>query len=317
MADQSDSPEPQADPEVEALLQFEPVVRKCVRHDGWTAEKQREFVRALAILGHAEQSAIAVGGTMSGAYKLRSAAGGEGFAAAWDGALALHLRRHPRPEPKGRPSRGEILSGTGRKPWPANDNGSSGPDFESPEAEMRAREALFEKIIRKYWLKVAAERKARREGRIVAADYYVRQLTYIEIVLEIGGHAHTLLKDLHLGGRDYFDIVATPMSLLLDQCRRLIWKEGGEPERPPLPPLGRHDDRTAIGEPSESEFSPDRDGRYQLWVERQAERVAVAREAQRVWEEKARAEAAAWAKREAAKDEAGEDGAAGEGEAQP
>ncbi|HET9640423.1 MAG TPA: hypothetical protein VFP12_14580, partial [Allosphingosinicella sp.] len=50
-----------------------------------------------------------------------------------------------------------------------------------------------------------------------------------------------------------------------------------------------------------------RDGDYRLWEARQAERIAIAREAQQAWEEKARAEAQAWAKREAG-------GKAGEGE---
>jgi hypothetical protein len=104
MSDPNPPPrQPHPDPEVEALLHFEPVVRRCVRHDGWLADRQREFIIALTVLGHAEQAAHAAGGTMSGAYKLRSAAGGEGFAAAWDSALALHLRRNPRPEPEGPP----------------------------------------------------------------------------------------------------------------------------------------------------------------------------------------------------------------------
>jgi hypothetical protein len=291
--------EPHPDPEVEALLHFAPVMRKCVRHDGWLPERQRQFIVALTMLGHVEQAAIALGGTLSGVYKLRTAAGGEGFAAAWDGALALHLSRHPRLEPKGRPSRGEILSGTGRKPWPANDTGSSSPEFESPEEELRAHEELFEELLIKYWRKVAAERQARLEGRIVAADFYVRQLTYIEIVMELGGHAHTLLKDLERGGRNHLDIVATPMSLILDQARRLMWQDGGEPERPASPPLGEHDDQTAAGEPSEHLFRRDRDGDYKQWCERQAERMALAAEAQRLWEEKARAEAEAWARRSA------------------
>ncbi|HEY0413287.1 MAG TPA: hypothetical protein VGD66_09100 [Allosphingosinicella sp.] len=302
---------PHADPEVAALLHFEPVVRKCVRHDGWLAERQREFIVALAILGHVEQSAIAVGGTMSGVYKLRTADGGEGFAAAWDAALALHHRRHPRPDPKGRPSRGEILSGAGRQPWPASDSGRSAGrsdrTFESPEAEMRARDEIFDRIVTKYWLKVGQKRKARREGRIVAADFYVRQLTYIEILLEIGGHAHVVLKDLQHGGRRLLDIVATPMSLLLDRARRLQWAEEGEPERPPLPPLGDHDDRSAAGERCEGTYSSDRDGDHGEWRGRQADRIALAAEAQRAWEEKARAEADVWAKREAAKAAAAND----------
>lgn len=66
MGKQDDSTEPPPDPEVEALLGFAPVVRKCVRPDGWTADRQREFVLALTVLGNAEQAAIAVDGTMSG-----------------------------------------------------------------------------------------------------------------------------------------------------------------------------------------------------------------------------------------------------------
>jgi hypothetical protein len=283
------------DPEIAALLDFEPVVRKCVRHDGWLPERQREFIRALAVLGQAEQAAIAVGGTMSGVYKLRTAAGGEGFAAAWDRALALHLRRYPRPEPKGRPSRGEILSGAGRTPWPARGTAPSSPRFESPEAEMRERVALFEKIMEKYWIKVGAERTARLEGRIVAADYYVRQLTAIEIILEAGGHAASLLMDLKLGGRSPLNIVATPMSLLLDRYRRIIWARDDEPDRPPFPPLGDHDDQTATG-PTET-YSSHRDGDYGQWVRRQEDQRTADREAQQLWEEKARGEAEAWRER--------------------
>jgi hypothetical protein len=300
-----DDSKPHPDPEVEALLHFTPVVRKCVRHDGWLPERQRQFIVALTVLGQVEQAAIVVGGTMSGVYKLRTAAGGQEFAASWDSALALHLRRNPRPEPRGRPSRGEILSGTGRKPWPANDTEASAPRFDSPEAEMRAKEEVFERILRKYWLKVGQEREARREGRIVAADYYVRQLTFIEIVLELGGYAHELLIELRRGGRGVIDIVATPMSLLLDEARRMMWKEDGEPERPPLPPLGDHDDEISTGEPSECFFDSRRDGDLQEWRDRQQERIAVVAEAQRAWEEKARREAEEWARREGEEDAGG------------
>ena len=131
---------------------------------------------------------------------------------------------------------------------------------------------------------------------MIAADFYVRQLTQIEIILEAGGNALTVLRGLKLGDREPLDIVATPMSLLLDECRRRIWAEGDEPERPLLPPLGDHDERTAAGE--HCSYTSSRDGDYQAWVGRQADKRAVDREAQRLWEEKARAEAEAWARRE-------------------
>lgn len=292
---------PHPDPEVEALLDFEPVVRKCVRHDGWLAERQREFIVALTVLGHAEQAAIAVGGTMSGAYKLRSANGGEGFARAWDSALALHLRRYPRPEPKGRPSRGEIQSGVGRTPWP-------GPPATPPEGWVDPAKYYLtpkefaEGILKRYWLKVGQERKARLEGRIVEADFYVRQLTWLEIALDLGGNAVDLLKQLRRGGRDIKDIVATPMSALLELVRRHRWREKGEPERPPSAPLGEHDGEIATGERPHWLYQWEKDGPDKDWKRREDRKATLHAEAQRAWEERAKADSEAWAKREAARD---------------
>jgi hypothetical protein len=302
------SRKPHPDPEVEALLHFEPVVRKCVRHDGWLPERQIGFIIALTVLGQAEQAAIAVGGTMSGAYKLRTANGGEGFAAAWDSALALHLRRNPRPEPKGRPSRGELESGTGRKPWPA----PAPPPPPDREAEERETEEMFDDILVKYLMKLQAERDARLAGCIVEADYYARQLSWLEVVLDLGGRGPDLLKRLKQGHLHPGDIVATPVSLLLEQIRRGYWAMRGEPERPPSPELGFIvDGQFATGQPLEGQRS-DPDMSDNEWRRRREEREALAAEAQLLWEEKARAEAEAWRKREAG--EPGADGAAGAAE---
>lgn len=283
-------------PEVEALLHFQPVVRKCVRHDGWLPERQREFIVALTVLGQAEQAAIAVGGTMSGAYKLRTANGGEGFAAAWDSALALHLRRNPRPEPKGRPSRGEIQSGTGRKPWPGR-SATPPEGWVDPKVYYLSPKEFGEKILQRYWMKLRQEREARLAGRIVEADYIVRQLTWLEIALDLGGNAVDLLAELKRGKLQLNQIAATPMSVLLETIRRKYWKEQGEPERPPSPPLGEHDDEAATGEPPHWLYRHERDGDEKDWRRRENEKAALNAEAQRAWEEKARAEADAWRKR--------------------
>jgi hypothetical protein len=298
---------PHPDPEVEALLHFEPVVRKCVRHDGWLPDRQIEFIVALTVLGHAEQAAIAVGGTMSGVYKLRTADGGEGFAAAWDSALALHLRRSPRPEPKGRPSRGELQSGAGRKAWPAN--AAAVPEPPDPEEEKRAKEETLDMMLRLYAGKLQEERTFRLEGRIVEADFTVRQLAWLEVVFDLGGKAGKVLEMLKRGDHGPRDIVATPMSALLGQLRRRIWAEKGEADRPPPPELGRHDAQASFGEPHWHD--PEKDGDYGEWLRRRREQERLAAEAQRDWEEKARAEAEAWRKREAAKGGGGDGGRGG------
>ncbi|HMG47884.1 MAG TPA: hypothetical protein VK614_10540 [Allosphingosinicella sp.] len=103
MADES---EPLTDdPEILALLDFEPVPRKCVRRNGWTPDNQRDFIAGLAATGDASLAADAVGLTSRGAYDLRKSPGHEPFFAAWDAALALHRARNPRGAPPPRRGR--------------------------------------------------------------------------------------------------------------------------------------------------------------------------------------------------------------------
>ena len=55
--EEPESPELAQDPELAALLDFEPVVQKMPRADGWTAERQRTFIAVLAETGSQEQAA--------------------------------------------------------------------------------------------------------------------------------------------------------------------------------------------------------------------------------------------------------------------
>jgi hypothetical protein len=290
-AEQS-APPAEADPEIEALLDFTPVQRKCVRHDGWPPEIQRGFVAALVETGSPWRAAQRVRRTESGAYKVRTSAGAEEFAAAWDAALALYHRRNPKPVRTGRPSRGERLAMTTAAP---------GPVFDDPEAEQAFKEEVFGSILRKYALKLVAEREARLDGRIVEADFLVRQLTYIEVMLDLGSQgmaAHDLIQvfgSLTPPDMATVNASATPMSLFLDSCRRDIWREKGEPDRPAPAPLGQTRDGIATGE--RTAYMPSLDGDRSRWTEARARDQEIAAEAQRLWEEKARAEAEAWAER--------------------
>lgn len=281
---------PDPDPEIAALLDFEPVVRRTRCHDGWPVERQRDFIAALARLGSVDRAAHSVGRTASGAWKVRSSAGAEGFADAWDGALDLFHARNPELSRRG---------GRARAPWTEAPSAEPAPEPEADSslcADGRTKSEVFESILRKYWRKVAAEREARLAGRITEADFYVRQLTVIEIALDLGGYARDLLGELERGGLNIFGIAATPMSVLLDRVRRQCWAEMGEPERPPLSPLGEHDDEVATGVPTS--YFPLRDGDHEDWLQRRDAQHARAAEAQKAWEEKARADAAVWAARE-------------------
>lgn len=75
------------------LPAFTPVPRQYQRHDGWTPERQRGFIEALADLGSVEAAARAVDMSTEGAYQLRRQPGAEEFRAAWEAALALGIQR--------------------------------------------------------------------------------------------------------------------------------------------------------------------------------------------------------------------------------
>jgi hypothetical protein len=69
-------------------LHFDPVPSRT-RHDGWSADDQREFIRRLARGHSVDEAAKSLGHSRQSAYALRRRADAEGFAQAWDAAQAL------------------------------------------------------------------------------------------------------------------------------------------------------------------------------------------------------------------------------------
>ena len=63
------------------------------RPSGWTAERQAAFLVALGESGSAERAAVAVGLSVSTAYRLRKQARGADFAAGWDAVLSVRIDR--------------------------------------------------------------------------------------------------------------------------------------------------------------------------------------------------------------------------------
>jgi len=72
--------------------QWVPVLRRR-RSDGWTPDRQIEFIAALADCGCVAEAARQVQMSVTACYKLRRSPGGENFAAAWDAAMAQASRR--------------------------------------------------------------------------------------------------------------------------------------------------------------------------------------------------------------------------------
>jgi hypothetical protein len=69
--------------------EFTPVTLDRVRHDGWTPERQRLFLIALAALGTVDSAAQAVGMSRISAYNLKKRADAGSFAEEWDRALGF------------------------------------------------------------------------------------------------------------------------------------------------------------------------------------------------------------------------------------
>ncbi|MFM9934918.1 MAG: hypothetical protein ACKVOL_01830 [Novosphingobium sp.] len=88
MKDRTRKPAPRG-----TLPAFTPVPRQRERHDGWTPQRQRGFIEALADTGSVKHAAHAVNMTAVGAYYLRRQPEADEFRAAWEAALALGVQR--------------------------------------------------------------------------------------------------------------------------------------------------------------------------------------------------------------------------------
>ena len=71
---------------------FYPVPTRT-RRDGWTVERQADFLGMLAETGSVIGACEAVGMSRKSAYRLRALPGAESFAAAWDVALGVPVRK--------------------------------------------------------------------------------------------------------------------------------------------------------------------------------------------------------------------------------
>lgn len=79
----------QLDEDLPDPLAFTPVPLQRARRNGWTPQRQADFIRALAALGNASRAAKAVGMTKQSAYHLAARPGAESFVRAWDMAALM------------------------------------------------------------------------------------------------------------------------------------------------------------------------------------------------------------------------------------
>jgi hypothetical protein len=245
-----------ANPQTAALLGFEPVVRKIQVEGGWTAELQREFIARLAVHGSASKACDEMGKNRTGVARLYRSPSAASFRAAWQAAVELAIRRRAEQAPPQeyvssdakpptidhRRKFGGPQAARGRRSGWDDEDGQ--PDPVDPEEEGMSEDGKIEilaRLITKFTGKVARERAARIGGRIVEADFYLRQITCLEISFDLlaegqGMDAWQAIARCRRGGHGILEIGDTVMSRLLDDARREQWAKMGEPARPEHPP---------------------------------------------------------------------------------
>ena len=198
------------------LLDFTPVPVQP-RANGWDAEAQRAFVALLSATGSKRRAALAIGRNAFGVEQLLKRKDSDSFKAA-----ARNAQLTP-------PSRLRGLA--------APESGfAAEADGYSEEEKLQ----LVEHLAGKFMKKVALEREMRLSGQIAAADFYLRQITMLEVVFDLtasnfGWDAKEVMRDLRRGGHSLIHIVSTPFADWLDERRRAWWAEEGDPEHPPHP----------------------------------------------------------------------------------
>jgi hypothetical protein len=229
------------------------VPRRSRRANGWDPEVQRAFIAALSLTGSRRAACRAVGRSDFGVNQLLANPGSEGFRAAYDEAMAIAADERSRrlaeglrtvaaeqagwrpPDPpwaRARAERDRTAATRRGRPDPVEQ-----PAPPEPEAGDIFEQPWFEDLMIKYFFKVEAERNARIEGRVVEADFYLRQMTWLEVTIDlVGGDGMRALRDFRAEDRHLVEIAETPFSSLLADARRLQWAAMDDPPRPEHPP---------------------------------------------------------------------------------
>ena len=228
------------------LLEFTPVkIRPKV--NGWDAEAQRAFIALLAATGSKRRAALSIGRNAYGIDQLLKRPDSASFRLAYDRALAIAEQQGSFKIAQGV---ADAAARNARLIPPSRLRGLPAPDPDDAiEMSDETKLSVFESIFAKFVRSVEQERAARVDGRIVEADFKLRQVTGLEIALDMISHGFgwdtwEMIRSFHRDGHGLMNIAETEISRMLDEARRAVWEAAGDPPRPEHPPrayLEQHD----------------------------------------------------------------------------
>ena len=263
-----------ADPEIAALLDFEPVPRRTLVPGGWGPEKQREFIARLATHGSKNKACTEMCMQATGMTKVQNSPGAQSFRDAFNGAVELSMRRRAEKDAAEYVNPGEKLPTVDHRFREPRVRGadSGAPSPRSPSASRpspargeggsEAKGELADALRRMFVIKIRQERNARLAGRIAEADFYLRQISFFEVALDLStGDAIGQLAMLRKDGVSLMLIADTEATRMLDRTRRKAWIElalerGDADGRPPQP------GEAPSPQPSSAHLSPGQAARF-------------------------------------------------------
>lgn len=92
------------------------------------------------------------------------------------------------------------------------------------EAARTDQAATITRLLQQYQAKVREEYFQRSEGNILAADFALRQLAMIEVVLDVGGASYDMIK-AHFHNAPHGGPWSTPISRALEDARHAAWEK--------------------------------------------------------------------------------------------
>ncbi len=92
------------------------------------------------------------------------------------------------------------------------------------EAARTDQAATIARLLQQYQAKVREEYFHRSEGNILAADFALRQLAMIEVVLDVGGASYDMIK-AHFQYAPHGGPWSTPISRALEDARHAAWEK--------------------------------------------------------------------------------------------
>ncbi|RDV06935.1 hypothetical protein DXH95_05950 [Sphingorhabdus pulchriflava] len=111
-----------------------------------------------------------------------------------------------------------------RKEW-EEEAAQNAADREAQEAaEQNSTAATIERILKKYAAKVREEHHFRMAGNAIAADFALRQLAQLEVVLDVGGASLEIIRD-HFHQARHGGPWSTYISRAMEAVRHEAWEK--------------------------------------------------------------------------------------------